>query len=59
LLIATSTEALILALVMNKIHTIRKEFSMVGELISFTALWLVLTNLALWLVIQGGYSGWF
>jgi hypothetical protein len=45
--------------VMNKIHTIRKEFSMFGDLISFTAFWLVLTNLALWFVIQGSYSDWF
>ena len=41
------------------VRELRKDFSMVGELIVFSVLWLGFTNLGLFLTVQGLQSGWF
>ncbi len=46
-------EGVIIAVMLNKLRHIKREFSMLNELFIFAFLWLSFTNLALWLIIQG------
>lgn len=52
-------EGAVLALSMDKIREIKREFSMLSELQVFSALWLTLTNLAIFFGVQGPLGGWF
>lgn len=58
-LIAALLETVVLAYLMEKVREIRKEFSMLTELIIFSLIWLTITNLTLFLIVQGIHSGWY
>ena len=56
---ATLSEGALLAILLEKMTGIKKEFSMVSELKWFSITLLFLTNLALFFVIQGPFSDFF
>jgi hypothetical protein len=49
----------ILAMSMDRIREIKKEFSMLSELQIFSFIWLFFTNTTLFFVVQGPIGGWF
>lgn len=57
--VAALVEGVILAFFLDSIREIKKEFSMLPELQVFTGLWLTMTDLALFIVIQGIAANWF
>ncbi len=57
--LATLLEGVVLAHFLDTVREIKREFSMLPELRLFTGIWVTLTDVVLFLVIQGLKSNWF
>jgi len=57
--IAVLVEGIVCAYFLDSVREIKREFSMLPELQLFTAIWITLTDLTLFILIQGLASSWF
>lgn len=56
--LATLLEGVVLAYLLDTLRELKREFSMLPELRLFTGIWITLTDLVLFFVIQGLKSNW-